>query len=101
LQIALKSQFPITSVQLTAETASTPFYQQLIIDDRQPAKGISSLWARRKIEDLVDSLIVGANKEQVKVSGYRHVAQSSNNIALHQFYCGRKAASKSFYADKK
>lgn len=66
LQIALKSQFPITSVQLTAETASTPFYQQLIIDDRQPSKGISSLWARRKIEDLVDSLIVGANKDQVK-----------------------------------
>lgn len=66
LQIALKSQFPITSVQLTAETASTPFYQQLIIDDRQPSKGISSLWARRKIENLVDSLIVGANKDQVK-----------------------------------
>jgi Ca-activated chloride channel family protein len=66
LQIALKSQFPITSVQLTAETASTPFHQQLIIDDRQTSKGISSLWARRKIEDLVDSLIVGANKDQVK-----------------------------------
>ena len=66
LQIAIKSQFPISSVQLTAETVSTPFYQQLIIDDRQPSKGISSLWARRKIEDLVDSLIVGANKDQVK-----------------------------------
>ncbi len=66
LQIALKSQVPITSVQLTAQTASTPFYQQLIIDDRQTSKGISSLWARRKIEDLVDSLIVGANKDQVK-----------------------------------
>ena len=66
LQISLKSQVPITSVQLTAETASTPFHQQLIIDDRQTSKGISSLWARRKIEDLVDSLIVGANKDQVK-----------------------------------
>jgi Ca-activated chloride channel family protein len=66
LQIALKSQFPISSVQLTAETVSTPFYQQLIIDDRQPSKGISSLWARRKIESLVDSLIVGANKDKVK-----------------------------------
>ena len=66
LQIAIKSQFPISSVQLTAETVSTPFSQQLIIDDRQPSKGISSLWARRKIEDLVDGLIVGANKDQVK-----------------------------------
>jgi Ca-activated chloride channel family protein len=67
LQIALKSQFPITSVQLTAETISTPFYQQLIIDDRQSSKGISSLWARRKIESLLDSLIVGANKDKVKL----------------------------------
>jgi len=66
LQIALKSQFPITSIQLTAETVSTPFYQQLVIDDRQPSKGISSLWARRKIESLLDSLIVGANKDKVK-----------------------------------
>ncbi|TWX67912.1 marine proteobacterial sortase target protein [Colwellia demingiae] len=66
LQIALKSQFPITSIQLTAETVSTPFYQQLVIDDRKPSKGISSLWARRKIESLLDSLIVGANKDKVK-----------------------------------
>lgn len=66
LQVVLKSQFPITSVQLTAETVSTPFYQQLIIDDRQSSKGISSLWARQKIESLLDSLIVGANKDKVK-----------------------------------
>lgn len=66
LQIAIKSQFPLSSVQLTAATVSTPFYQQLIIDDRQSSKGISSLWARRKIESLLDSLIVGANKEKVK-----------------------------------
>ncbi|PHR85059.1 MAG: marine proteobacterial sortase target protein [Colwellia sp.] len=66
LQIAIKSQFPITSVQLTAETVSSPFYKQLMIDERQSSKGISSLWARRKIESLLDSLIVGANKEKVK-----------------------------------
>lgn len=66
LQIALKSLNPITSIQLTATTVSTPFYQQLIIDDYQSSKGISSLWARRKIESLLDSLIVGANKEKVK-----------------------------------
>lgn len=66
LQIALKSQFPITSVQFTGDTASTPWYQSLMIDDRESSKGISSLWARRKMESLLDSLVIGANKEKVK-----------------------------------
>ncbi len=66
LQIALKSQFPISSIQLAGDTASTPWYQQLIVNDNQSSKGVSSLWARRKIESLLDSLIIGANKEQVK-----------------------------------
>ena len=66
LQITVKSQFPITSVQLAGETASTPWYQQLIIDGHESSKGISSLWARRKIESLLDSLVIGANKEKVK-----------------------------------
>lgn len=66
LQIAIKSQLPITSVQLAGDTASTPWYQQLIINDSPSSKGISSLWARRKIESLLDSLVVGANKDKVK-----------------------------------
>jgi len=66
LQLAIKSQLPITSVQLTGETATTPWYRQLIINENTSSKGISSLWARRKIESLLDSLVVGANKGQVK-----------------------------------
>jgi len=66
LQIALKSQFSISSVQLTGETVATPWYQQLVVDDSRQAKGISSLWARRKIESLLDTLVTGADKEAVK-----------------------------------
>lgn len=66
LQIALKSQFPINSVQLNGDTVSEPWYQQLVIDEGLSSKGISSLWARRKIESLLDSLVIGANKEKVK-----------------------------------
>jgi len=66
LQIALKSQLPITSVQLAGESVSAPWYQQLIINDSSSSRGISSIWARRKIESLLDSLVVGANKDQVK-----------------------------------
>jgi len=66
LQITLKSQLPITSVQLSGESVSAPWYQQLIINDSPSSKGISSLWARRKIESLLDSLVIGANKDTVK-----------------------------------
>jgi len=66
LQIALKSQFSISSVQLTGETVATPWYQQLVVDGSRQAKGISSLWARRKIESLLDTLVTGADKEAVK-----------------------------------
>jgi Ca-activated chloride channel family protein len=66
LQVAVKSQLPITSVQLSGESVSAPWYQQLIINDSQSSKGISSLWARRKIESLLDSLVIGANKDKVK-----------------------------------
>ncbi|ARD45207.1 marine proteobacterial sortase target protein [Colwellia sp. PAMC 21821] len=66
MQVTVKSKLPITSVQVMGDTAESPWYQQLIIDDSQSSRGISTLWARRKIEDLLDSLVTGANKEQVK-----------------------------------
>jgi len=66
LQITIKSKFPITSAELTGETVSKPWFQQLIIDNNTSSKGIASLWARRKIESLLDSLVIGANKEDVK-----------------------------------
>jgi len=82
LQIAVKSQLPITSIQLTGETASTAWYKQLIIDDQQKSKGISSLWARRKIESLLDSLVVGANKQKVKS---QVIATSLNHQIISPF----------------
>lgn len=66
IQIAVKSQLPLTSVQLEGLTADDTWYHQLIIDNNQSSTGISTLWARRKIEELVDSLVIGADKEQVK-----------------------------------
>ncbi|AZQ85086.1 marine proteobacterial sortase target protein [Colwellia sp. Arc7-635] len=66
MQVTVKSALPITSIQIMGDTAALPWYQQLIIDDSQSSHGISTLWARRKIEDLLDSLVTGADKEQVK-----------------------------------
>ncbi len=66
MQITIKSTLPITSVQIMGDSASEAWYQQLIVDDNQSSQGISTLWARRKIADLLDSLVTGANQEQVK-----------------------------------
>lgn len=66
MQVAVKSALPITSVQMTADSATQPWYQQVIIDDSQSSQGISTLWARRKIEDLLYSLVTGADQTQVK-----------------------------------
>lgn len=66
MQVAIKSTLPISSVQILGDSATQPWYQQLIIDDSQSAQGISTIWARRKIEDLLDGLVMGDDKEQVK-----------------------------------
>ncbi len=66
MQVTVKSKLPITSLQVMGETATRPWYQQVIIDDSQSSRGISTLWARRKIEDLLDSLVTGANQALVK-----------------------------------
>ncbi|WP_077286874.1 marine proteobacterial sortase target protein [Cognaticolwellia aestuarii] len=66
MQVTLKSKLPITSVQVMGDTATLPWYQQVIVDDSRSAQAVSTLWAREKIADLLDSLVTGANKEQVK-----------------------------------
>jgi Ca-activated chloride channel family protein len=66
MQVAIKSKLPISSLQLTGITATQPGYQQLIINNTLPSKGISTIWARNKIEDLLDGLVRGVDKETVK-----------------------------------
>jgi len=66
LQVAIKSELPITSLQLQGITSSTHWEQEVIVDDAKSSQGISTLWARRKIADLLDSLVTGADKNIVK-----------------------------------
>ena len=66
MQVAIRSTLPINSIQLHGDTASQPWYHQLIIADSQSAHGVSTVWARSKIEDLLDTLVTGADKTQVK-----------------------------------
>jgi len=66
LQVTIKSPLPINALQLQADSATSRWSQQLIVNDQQTAHGVSILWARRKIADLLDGLVTGKDAEQVK-----------------------------------
>jgi Ca-activated chloride channel family protein len=66
LQVAIKSPLPINSLELHGLSAKNTWQQQLLVNDQQSARGISTLWARRKIADLLDGLVISKNPEDVK-----------------------------------
>lgn len=66
LQVAIKSQLPIDTIELKGNANNDIWQHQIFIDDNKAAPGISTLWAREKIEDLLDTLVIGADKNKVK-----------------------------------
>jgi len=66
LQVAIKTALPINNIQLQGDTATATWNQQLLLNEQQTALGISTLWARQKIADLLDGLVSGENPAQVK-----------------------------------
>ncbi|NMP30020.1 marine proteobacterial sortase target protein [Thalassotalea sp. M1531] len=90
LQVVVKSKIPINSVQVLGDMANVAWYRQLIIDENNTANSVSTLWARQKIEDLMDSLVAGAEpklvKEQVINTSIAHqiISPYTSFIALEQ-----------------
>ncbi|WP_448551578.1 marine proteobacterial sortase target protein [Thalassotalea montiporae] len=85
LQVAIKSSLPLTSFEVTGQTPQGDWYRSVVIDESKLAdskfakaigdeesgkgvyeKGVAKLWARRKIADLLDGLVTGNPKEQIK-----------------------------------
>ncbi|WP_181901504.1 marine proteobacterial sortase target protein [Thalassotalea euphylliae] len=86
LQVAIKSSLPLTSFEVTGQTPQGDWYRSVVIDESKLAdtkfakiiddrgksakeadeKGVAKLWARRKIADLLDGLVTGAPKQQIK-----------------------------------
>ena len=66
LQIAIQSSLPLSHAEVSGAMANTPWHQQLMLDNNSAAKGISTLWARKKIADLLDGLVTGEDPETVK-----------------------------------
>lgn len=66
LQVAIKSKLPIASLQVIGEMSNKPWYQQLLVENADDSLGVSTMWARRKVESLLDGLVLGEPVEQVK-----------------------------------
>ena len=59
LQVAIKSSEPLNHVELLANTLTQAWHQPLVVDEQRPATGVATLWARRKIADLLDGFSDG------------------------------------------
>ena len=90
IQVAIKSPLPLNNIELQGDTATSTWGRQLSLNNQRTALGISTLWARQKIADLLDGLVTGENPEQVKqqvlITSIEHQIMSpySSFIALEQ-----------------
>ena len=66
LVLIAKVAEPNSTLEVCGERLDTPFFKTLDMSKQQHAMGLDKLWARYKIDDLMDSLVVGADREQVK-----------------------------------
>lgn len=53
-------------VQLSGDAGGVGWTSTLALDDANPGVGIGTLWARRKIDELIDTLAEGASEETIR-----------------------------------
>jgi len=66
LIISAKSRDLSGDVLISGATANLPWSQHISLANQKSGKGISSIWARAKIEDLEDFMISGGDKDVLK-----------------------------------
>lgn len=54
------------SITIEGDTAHMPWQQHLNLNEHKESRGVSTLWARAKIEDLEDLKITGGDKDLIK-----------------------------------
>ncbi len=60
-------QLSLSANSMGMYQSNTPLWEQTInLVGAKPAKGIATYWGRMKIESLLDSVVTGASKEQVR-----------------------------------
>ncbi|MGL1956198.1 MAG: marine proteobacterial sortase target protein [Colwellia sp.] len=90
LVVAFKTKLMPTNIQVFGEQADQNWQQEVELLTQQESVGITSIWARAKIENLLDGLITGKNpdtvKKQVLATSLLHqvISPYSSFIAVEQ-----------------
>jgi len=90
LLLSFKSSQQPSSVELFGETPLSSWHQEIFLKNSSSNTGIATVWARAKIEDLLDSILTGANtdsfKQQVIQTSLNHQVMSpyTSFIAVEQ-----------------
>ncbi|GJM11122.1 MAG: marine proteobacterial sortase target protein [Lysobacteraceae bacterium] len=66
LVVVARLQNQVDDVEVCGKSLNTNFSQLLTMDKRMNHPGVATLWARRKIESLMDSLVEGADTARVQ-----------------------------------
>jgi Ca-activated chloride channel homolog len=66
LVVAFKTAQPPTSIEIFGEMSKQPWHQEIMLDTATHHRGVSTVWARSKIEQLMDSLVTGKSPDIVR-----------------------------------
>lgn len=66
LVVAFKTTQMPSSLQVFGEQANNSWHQEISLTKQQESSGITPIWARAKIEDLLDGLVTGKPHEEVR-----------------------------------
>jgi Ca-activated chloride channel family protein len=66
IQFYLRKDYELDILKITGQHQSTSWEQKLVFNHSKKHPGVSALWARNKIESLLDSQVTGASEETIK-----------------------------------
>ena len=66
LLVAIKAKIMPTSIQVFGELANQGWHQEVSLAKDQQHTGVSTVWAKAKITDLLDGLVTGKDADMVK-----------------------------------
>lgn len=66
LLVAIKTKMMPESIQVFGELANQGWHQEVPLQKRQQHIGVSTVWAKAKITDLLDGLVTGNDPDTVK-----------------------------------
>ncbi len=90
LIVSFQAQGGLGAIEVAGKTGSSGWVQRLKIGEYGNRQGVAALWARKKIRNLMESLLLGADKEEIRkqvvTTSLEHhlVSQYTSLVAVEQ-----------------